>query len=129
MRYLLYVQYSLAFPDSRDHRWPSVRYHDELSAAFALCALSCSLISRLQYRDGKNRSGCNQRKLHVYLLRDTRLRTGGIRSLCSLSALTLHTIATIPAMSPLKIAVFCFQFAGCAYQPPAGDQTSARICH
>ena len=25
-----------------------------------------------------------------------------------------------------KIAVFCFQFAGWEYQPPAGDQTSTR---
>ncbi len=79
------------------------------------------------------------RDIHISILKDQScaqvrhlcwlydfVHTCGILSLCSLSALTLHTMATMPAMMPLKIAVFVFQFAGCAYQPPAGDQTSIR---
>ena len=31
----------------------------------------------------------------------------------------------IPNMIALNIAVFCFQFAGWLYHPPAGDHTSA----
>ncbi|KAF2723343.1 ribonuclease III [Polychaeton citri CBS 116435] len=50
-------------------------------------------------------------------------RTSGILSLCSLCALMVHIVAVIPKMTPNMIAVFPFQFAGCAYQPPAGDQT------
>jgi hypothetical protein len=49
--------------------------------------------------------------------------TSGILYLCSLSALTLHAIAVIPTTTPSMIAVFARQFLGCAYQPPAGDQT------
>jgi hypothetical protein len=52
--------------------------------------------------------------------------TGGILSLCSLSALTLHAIADMPMMIAEKMAVFCRQLAGCAYHPPAGDHTSVR---
>lgn len=40
----------------------------------------------------------------------------------SLSALTLHAIAVMPMMTAPITAVFAFQFAGCEYQPPAGDQ-------
>jgi len=50
-------------------------------------------------------------------------RTSGILSLCSLSALTLPTMRHMPTMTAPIIAVFVRQFAGCAYQPPAGDQT------
>lgn len=34
-----------------------------------------------------------------------------------------HTIAVSPNMTTPIIAVFAFQLAGCAYHPPAGDQT------
>lgn len=47
----------------------------------------------------------------------------GILYLNSRSALMFHAIAVIPAMTTPIIAVFAFQLAGCAYQPPAGDQT------
>lgn len=40
----------------------------------------------------------------------------------SLSALTLQAIATTPTTTDAMTAVLAFQFAGCAYQPPAGDQ-------
>lgn len=32
-------------------------------------------------------------------------------------------MAVIPNMIAIIIAVFVFQFAGCEYHPPAGDQT------
>jgi hypothetical protein len=35
----------------------------------------------------------------------------------------LNTMAPMPNMTAPKMAVFVFQFAGCAYQPPDGDQT------
>lgn len=41
---------------------------------------------------------------------------------CSLSALTLNATKQMPAMAPSMTAVFAFQFLGCEYQPPAGDQ-------
>jgi hypothetical protein len=47
----------------------------------------------------------------------------GILSRYSFSALTLQTMAVIPTRTAPKTAVLAFQFAGCAYQPPAGDQT------
>lgn len=34
-----------------------------------------------------------------------------------------HAIAVIPIMTTPITAVFAFQLAGCAYHPPAGDQT------
>jgi hypothetical protein len=62
-------------------------------------------------------------------LRNTYYRLGknrpssGILVLTSRSALSLHIIAVIPKMTTPITAVFAFQFAGCEYQPPAGDQT------
>ena len=56
-------------------------------------------------------------------------RTSGILSRCSLSALIFQTTAQMPVMTPNMMAVFCFQLAGCAYQPPAGDQTSTLYQH
>lgn len=47
----------------------------------------------------------------------------GILVLCSWSALYLKATADMANMTSPIIAVFDFQFAGCAYQPPAGDQT------
>lgn len=41
----------------------------------------------------------------------------------SLSALTLQTKVVMPAMAVNMTAVLTFQFFGCAYHPPAGDQT------
>ena len=35
----------------------------------------------------------------------------------------LHATDVIPNMTTIIIAVFAFQLAGCAYHPPAGDQT------
>ena len=35
----------------------------------------------------------------------------------------LHATDVIPNMTTIIIAVFVFQLAGCAYHPPAGDQT------
>lgn len=43
--------------------------------------------------------------------------------LTSRSVLSLNARAVMPMMTPVKMAVFTFQFAGCVYQPPAGDQT------
>lgn len=34
-----------------------------------------------------------------------------------------HAIAVIPKITTPITAVFAFQLAGCAYHPPAGDQT------
>ncbi|KAF2136323.1 uncharacterized protein K452DRAFT_237752, partial [Aplosporella prunicola CBS 121167] len=47
----------------------------------------------------------------------------GNLSRCSRSALTLQARATMPIMRPPIAAVLAFQFLGCEYQPPAGDQT------
>ena len=55
--------------------------------------------------------------------REEEKRTSGILSRCSRSALTLPTIRQMPTTTAPMTAVFCFQFAGCAYQPPAGDHT------
>ena len=41
----------------------------------------------------------------------------------SLSALSFHIIAVSPTITTPNTAVFAFQFEGCEYQPPAGDQT------
>ena len=35
----------------------------------------------------------------------------------------LHATDVMPNMTTIIIAVFAFQLAGCAYHPPAGDQT------
>ena len=93
---------------------PCIAFYDELS--FAFCARSYSIISLLQYLDGKNRSGCCMSRQYYSTFRLQNIapldRTLGILSLCSLSALTLHTIATMPNNTAPMIAVFCFQFAG-----------------
>lgn len=47
----------------------------------------------------------------------------GILFLCSLCADTLQATAVQAAMTKPKTIVFDFQFCGCAYHPPAGDQT------
>ena len=47
----------------------------------------------------------------------------GILYRCSFSALTFQAVAVNPKMTSPIIAVFDFQFAGCEYHPPAGDQT------
>jgi len=57
------------------------------------------------YLLGKNRSG------------------SGIRAHCSFSALNRNTTATTAKMPRPSLNVFVFQFLGCEYQPPAGDQT------
>lgn len=47
----------------------------------------------------------------------------GMMYRCSLSALSFQAPATTPSMTRPMMAVFCLQFAGWVYQPPAGDQT------
>jgi len=54
---------------------------------------------------------------------DMSSHTSGICSRCSISALNFQVIATIPNITADMIAVLAFQFAGCEYQPPAGDHT------
>ena len=67
--------------------------------------------------------------LNLFLLGSTYCRLGKKRPssgnlvLTSRSALTFHIKAVMPKMTTPKIAVFAFQFAGWAYQPPEGDQT------
>lgn len=93
------------------------------SAFFSLSRFSCSMMPLLQlqhkistvsprrvrfgtyYRLGKNRSGAG------YLGRSSN------------SALMDHTTPIMPKITAPQIAVFLFQFLGCAYQPPDGDQT------
>lgn len=41
----------------------------------------------------------------------------------SSSPLILNVRQVMPKMMTPKMAVLAFQFFGCAYQPPAGDQT------
>lgn len=48
----------------------------------------------------------------------------GILSRLSRSALRLQVTAITPSIAAPRTAVLAFQFAGRAYQPPAGDQTS-----
>lgn len=43
--------------------------------------------------------------------------------LVSRSALSFHINPVRPMMTAPITAVFAFQFDGCEYQPPAGDQT------
>ncbi len=59
----------------------------------------------------------------TYYLLGKNLPFSGIRVLSSSSALTPHATAVIPSTRTPKIAVLDFQFFGCAYHPPAGDQT------
>jgi hypothetical protein len=47
----------------------------------------------------------------------------GILSRYSFCALTVQTMAVMPRRAAPMTAVLAFQFVGCAYQPPAGDQT------
>lgn len=47
----------------------------------------------------------------------------GILYRTSLSALTLHNAVVKPTIATAATAVLAFQFLGCPYQPPAGDQT------
>ncbi|KAF2089687.1 ribonuclease III, partial [Saccharata proteae CBS 121410] len=47
----------------------------------------------------------------------------GILSRYSLSAETAQAIAVMPTITPPMTAVFAFQFLGCEYHPPVGDQT------
>lgn len=47
----------------------------------------------------------------------------GLRANSSRSALNFHVTATMAAMTAPATIVLPFQLAGCAYQPPAGDQT------
>ena len=52
-----------------------------------------------------------------------KLPSSGKVVLNSRSALTLHVKAQIPTIIVAMTAVLAFHLAGCAYQPPAGDQT------
>lgn len=47
----------------------------------------------------------------------------GLRAQVSRSELNLQVTATMPTMTAPAIIVLALQLAGCAYQPPAGDQT------
>ena len=47
----------------------------------------------------------------------------GLRAQVSRSALNFQVTATIPNMTAPAMSVFPLQFAGWAYQPPAGDHT------
>ena len=58
-----------------------------------------------------------------YYLLGKNLPCSGNLVLISRSALTLHVKVQMPAMTAAMMAVLAFQLAGCAYQPPDGDQT------
>ncbi len=61
---------------------------------------------------------------HVAHYRLGKKRPGsGNLVLYSRSALMLQTTAVMPKMTSPMTAVLAFQLAGCAYHPPAGDQT------
>jgi hypothetical protein len=47
----------------------------------------------------------------------------GLCAQVSRSALNFQVTATMPAMTTPAIRVLARQLEGCAYQPPAGDQT------
>lgn len=67
--------------------------------------------------------GCGRCE-HVAHYRLGKKRPGsGNLVLYSRSALMLQTTAVMPAMTSPMTAVLAFQLAGCAYHPPAGDQT------
>jgi hypothetical protein len=57
-----------------------------------------------------------------YLLGKNRPSSGNL-VLVSLSALSFHINPVNPTITKPMTAVFAFQFDGCEYQPPAGDQT------
>ena len=65
---------------------------------------------------------CGQKRGTYYRL-GKNLPFSGIRGLTSLSAPMFQAMAVIPMTTTPITAVFAFQFAGCAYHPPAGDQT------
>ena len=77
------------------------------SASTNCTTLVCHLAKREQAhcRDGQKSSG------------------PGILGLSSSSALILNDNPMNPMITTDMIAVLAFQFAGCPYQPPAGDQT------
>lgn len=95
----------------------------------ARCAASCSLICLLQlWNDRKTlvlklKMSSRKRETIAYYRLGKNLSGPGILGLCSNSALIIHVHPTIPTMMAPIIAVFAFQFAGWAYQPPAGDHT------
>jgi hypothetical protein len=81
-------------------------FDDLLAPTAPLSAIAISLSDKgSYYRLGKNLSG------------------SGIFSRCIMFASSFQAAATIKAQQPKAIAVLAFQFAGWAYQPPAGDQT------
>lgn len=66
---------------------------------------------------------CMGRELMSYYRLGKNRPCSGILSRYSRLALRLHAEATIPTMTAPMMAVLVFQLLGCAYQPPAGDQT------
>jgi hypothetical protein len=61
--------------------------------------------------------------METYYLLGKNLPSSGNFVRTSLSALNFHIIAVSPTMTIPNTAVLAFQFEGCEYQPPAGDQT------
>jgi hypothetical protein len=83
---------------------------------------SCSMICLLQLISSQNFMLIFKWYRSYYRLGKNRPSSGNFVRV-SLSALNFHIIAVTPKMTTPKIAVFPFQFEGCEYQPPDGDQT------
>ncbi len=59
----------------------------------------------------------------TYYLLGKKRPGSGMAEYSSVCALKYHTMAVMPKTAAPRTAVLDFQFLGCAYQPPAGDQT------
>lgn len=96
------------YPTTLSSRFPSVSARVRRFVCSSYSPVSTTPINvglQSYYRLGKNRCG------------------SGILSRYSRLALRAQAIAVMPVRTPTMMAVFALQFAGCAYQPPAGDQT------
>lgn len=94
-------------------------------AAISFCLCSCSMICLDQLPGEITVSHLTQSEsmAPTYYLLGKKRSGSGILCRYSRSALSFQVNAVMPKMTRLKIAVLAFQLAGCAYQPPAGDQT------
>jgi len=75
------------------------------------------------FRDGKNRPGSGN-FVRCSLCQRLAFRLGRVCTFhLYLSALTKKAAPTTATPTSAATAVLAFQFTGCEYQPPAGDQT------
>jgi len=98
----------------------------------SLYSIECSFLPRLMFpnllapsvhRQWLSLRAKQERVLKTYSLLGKKRPSSGNFVLYSFFALYEKAAAVIPKTTSPMTIVFAFQFAGCAYQPPAGDQT------